>query len=210
MSEPQAKSLGRPEVRAARLASLFAPHVAPLTELVEQIRQDGPSSDVPYFDPADGGIDARCLFVLEAPGSNAVASGFISRDNPDETAKNFLLLNHAAKLPRELTAIWNIVPWYIGSGAKIRPANGADIRLGVGYLKQVCRLLTSLEAVVLVGQKAQRVARVLGEEFPSVAIHRTPHPSPLYINNKPGNRGLLLDALRAIRQTVQLNQAADV
>jgi hypothetical protein len=29
------------------------------------------------------------LFVLEAPGPQAVRSGFMSRNNPDETAKNW-------------------------------------------------------------------------------------------------------------------------
>jgi hypothetical protein len=66
--------------------------------------------DVPDFDPLDGGVNAACLFVLEAPGSRAVGSGFVSRDNPDETAKNWMLLNHAAKMDRRRVAVWNIVP----------------------------------------------------------------------------------------------------
>jgi uracil-DNA glycosylase len=188
----------------------FAAHVAPLNRLVDRIRRDSPSPDVPYFDPADGGMNAQCLFVLEAPGPNAVKSGFISRDNPDETAKNFLLLNEEAALPRELTAIWNIVPWYIGSNGKIRPANRSDISLGLEYLKEVCRLLAGLRAIVLVGQKAQRVTRVLAAAFPNVTIHQTAHPSPLYVNNKPGNRALLLDAFRAVRESLVEVPSTDV
>ena len=37
--------------------------------------------------------DAAILYLLEAPGRRAIESGFVSRDNPDETAKNFFLLN---------------------------------------------------------------------------------------------------------------------
>jgi hypothetical protein len=55
-------------------------------------------------------LDAECLFLLEAPGGNAVE--FISRNNNDETAKNFFKLNTDANLPRMRTVSWNIVPWY--------------------------------------------------------------------------------------------------
>jgi hypothetical protein len=62
----------------------------------------GPDHAIPYFDPLDGGVGASVLFLLEAPGPRAVASGFISRDNPDETAKNFHEFNAAAGLARRL------------------------------------------------------------------------------------------------------------
>jgi len=51
-----------------------------------------------------------------------MSSGFISRDNPDPSARNFRALLAGAGIPREKTVLWNIVPWYIGSGVKIRPA----------------------------------------------------------------------------------------
>jgi hypothetical protein len=66
--------------------------------------------------------------LLEAPGGRAVGSGFVSRNNPDETAKNFFLLNQEAGLPRSRTVTWNVVPWYVGSGEKIRAVTDADIR----------------------------------------------------------------------------------
>ena len=176
--------------------------MAPLNQLVERIRTDGTSTDVPYFDPADGGIHARCLFVLEAPGPNAVKSGFVSRDNPDETAKNLYLLTQAAGLPRDITAIWNIVPWYIGTEGKIRPARRSDIAAGVVYLKSVCELIPNLRTIVLVGQKAQTVAGDIAIVVPDVEILRSPHPSPLFINNKPGNRALVLKAFETVRKSL--------
>ena len=82
------------------------PRVAALTEFVRALRAEAiaanliPSEDhVPHFDPLDGEVEAGCLFLFEAPGPRAVGSGFVSRDNPDETAKNFFFLNREAGLP---------------------------------------------------------------------------------------------------------------
>ena len=101
--------------------------MASLSVFVESIRADG-HAGVPYFDPLDGGIDAECLFILEGPGPKAVATRFVSRNNPDETAKNWHNLNEEARIDRRRTAIWNIVPWYLGDGLKIRAAVAADVR----------------------------------------------------------------------------------
>src|SRR6266404_1523547 len=91
------KTLGSPEECAARAGLLHAAHMRRLTALVEDIRSEtGRGKNVPNFDPADGGVAARCLFLLEAPGPKAVQSGFVSRNNPDETAKNFFELAQAA------------------------------------------------------------------------------------------------------------------
>jgi hypothetical protein len=134
------KSLRNPIAIQSRLARLFDPHISSLTHFVETIRKEtGLNKEIPYFDPLDGGINAKCLFLFEAPGPRAVGSGFISRSNPDETAKNFFELNHQAGLPRELTISWNIVPWYIGTESKIRPANKKDIEEGKEYLFRIYR-----------------------------------------------------------------------
>ena len=40
--------------------------------------------EVPDFDPLDGGVEARALFLFEKPGrmtAGQSGSGFISRDN---------------------------------------------------------------------------------------------------------------------------------
>ena len=145
-------SLGDPVVQAARRAQLSEAHVAPLTRYVERLRaQVGRAAEIPDFDPWDGGVSAEVLFLLEAPGARAVAAGFISRNSPDETAKNFFLLNHDAGIARERTLCWNVVPWYIGTGTRIRPANRTDIAQGVGPLVELLELLPALRAVVLVG-----------------------------------------------------------
>ena len=86
--------------RGKRKSMLEFPHMAPLKSFVEQIRMDF-KRQAPDFDPCDGGINARALFLLEAPGPRALASGFISRNNPDPTARNTLNLFACTRLPRE-------------------------------------------------------------------------------------------------------------
>ena len=85
--------------------------MAPLTEFVEVLRAEhGPDARIADFDPWDGGVDAEVLFLLEAPGPKAIASGFVSRNSPDESARNFHRANAEAGIARERTVTWNIVP----------------------------------------------------------------------------------------------------
>ena len=85
------RSLGSEAAIAERMAELSRPHVAPLTQLVEEMSEARPSASVPYFDPHSGGVRARILLLLEAPGPGAAAprgSGFVSCENDDATAAN--------------------------------------------------------------------------------------------------------------------------
>ena len=85
------KSLRSEEERKQRTSLLTGEHVLSLVRFVQGIRDEQKlDKEVPNFDPLDGGVWAECLFVLEAPGKMAVESGFISRNNNDETAKTFL------------------------------------------------------------------------------------------------------------------------
>lgn len=145
----------------------------------------------------------------QAPGPKAVNAGFISRNNPDETAKNFFMLNKEAGIARERTVIWNVVPWYIGSGTRIRPANRTDITQGSTPLAELLPMLPALRAVVLVGQKAGTARRVIGDLLPNVRVFDTPHPSPLFVNNKPENRGRLLAALKEVAEFLGDGHPAD-
>ena len=159
MNTDRPKLLGDAAAVAARLKEIHAPHIAHLTAFVEALRVEaGPGAQVPYFDPWDGGVGATTLFLLEAPGSRAVRSGFVSRNNPDETAKNFYELCIEAGIDRKKTIIWNAVPWYIGDGKKIRAATSKDLVDGLEPLARLLVLLPKLRVVVLVGRKAQKAA----------------------------------------------------
>lgn len=194
------KSLGNPQAQAERRAALGEPHVAPLTDFVERLRaRMGPEYAVPYFDPWDGGVAARLLYLLEAPGPKAVGSGFVSRNNPDETAKNFFLLNQEAGIDRRLTVTWNAVPWYIGDGRRIRAARGADLAAGLASLGELLGLLPRLEVVVFVGRKAASLRERVLELAPALRDFEMPHPSPMFVNRAAGNRERICAALREVR-----------
>jgi len=195
----QPKSLRSEEHRLAKLSRIREPHVAPLNELVDAIREaEGLAAEVPYFDPADGGTNATCLFLFEAAGPGAVKSGFISRNNPDETAKNFFLLNAEAGLPRRQTVSWNIIPWYIGTGSKIRPASQHDLRRGLPYLDKLLAALPNLKVIVLAGRTAQRGEdRIRSLHYPAQIV-KMMHPSPMVLNSKTYNRGAILATLRRV------------
>ena len=195
------KLLGDIRAKAERMQLLRNPHIAPLTDYVEQLRLEaGPGAGIPYFDPWDGGIDAEALFLLEAPGAKAVSSGFVSRNNPDETAKNIFQLCQEAGLERKATVLWNVVPWYIGTGSKIRAATPADLGAGLKALPRLLELLPKVKAVVLLGRKAERAQPHIDKV--KYRVFTSPHPSPLFVNNAPGNRERILSVFRQAREFV--------
>ena len=191
------KLLKDPHARTERFSGLQAPHIAPLSDFVARLRQEvGMDAAIPDFDPWDGGVKAEILFLLEAPGAKAVKSGFISRNNNDETAKNFHEISSEAGIPRTRTITWNIVPWYIGSGTKIRPPAGGDIASGSSSLARFLDLLPHLRVVVLVGLNAQRAEKMVRSLRPEIHVLKSFHPSPLFVNHAPGNRNLILRVFR--------------
>ena len=123
--------------------------VSTLSLIVERIRSERQfSREVPGFDPQNGNETARFLFVLEAPGPKAVASGYISLDNADQTAKNFRTQFADAGVRPADIALWNVVPWYLGNAEfpKIRGAKSADVKQGLQYLTAVVAAIENLNA----------------------------------------------------------------
>jgi uracil-DNA glycosylase len=200
--EDRPKSLKHKAEQLARKRLLNQEHITPLTCFVDEVAQKHPDKDIPYFDPLDGGIRAQCLFVLEAPGPKAVESGFVSRNNNDESAKNFFEINVEAGIPRKKTITWNIVPWYIGTGKKLRKANIDDINQGLPYLHSIIDLLPDLKIVVLVGGNARRVKKELKSRYAGIKIFECYHPSPLVINTNPRNRQKIIQALKPVSDIV--------
>ena len=132
-----------------RQTLLASPHMTELRDFVRELRaQTGSEFKIPDFDPLDGGKRARVLFLMEAPGPKAVASGFVSRDNPDPTARNLKNFLQDAGIEREGCAVWNLVPWYIGNetGSKIRPATADDARQSAGALQRLWPMFPDLRA----------------------------------------------------------------
>ncbi|MFE8729357.1 uracil-DNA glycosylase [Aeromonas hydrophila] len=198
-----AKMLADDAAIKARMAQLEEPHIRALTQFVRDLREKmGAEAAIPYFDPWDAGVQAEVLFLLEAPGPKAKNSGFISMNNSDETAKNVFEMTHAIDLDRRRILLWNTVPWYIGSGQRIRAANTKDIRQGIDSLAQLLALLPCLQAVVLVGKKAQKVEKHIRAVAPQLNIFTSPHPSPMFVNRKPENRSLLLNDWQHVQKSL--------
>ncbi len=157
---PRARAnLADPATRAARRALLAAPHAAPLAAYVDALRRATPHH-VPDFDPLDGGISARLLFILEKPGPRVVppaGSGFVSRDTDDPTARAIDGFMREAGIPRQATLLWNACPWWTGAIATAP----AEFRAGAATLPSLLALLPELAAVVLVGNAACRYAEPL-------------------------------------------------
>ena len=193
-----------------RLGMLSSPHMKPLTDYAAALRANfGEQYHIPNFDPCDGGVNARVLLLLEAPGPKAAgtksSSGFVSSNNPDPTAKNLWNLIHNAGIPRMDTLIWNIVPWYVGTGTHILPVKSADIRQALPYLKELLALLPHLEQIVLVGRKSQSAERHISL-LTSLPIRHTYHMSALVFNTSPEKRRLIQKAFRDIAKELSENR----
>ena len=153
---------------------LWEPHVAPLTAYAADLRARG---EVPDFDPLDGGCNARVLFLFEKPGPKTSetggGSGFISRNNDDPTAEATLKFMQEANIPRKLTLLWNIVPWWNST----RRITSQELQQGADSVSQLADLLPHLQAVVFVGAKAAGGRPYLKKR--PVKLLDSDHPSPL-------------------------------
>lgn len=192
--------------RERRIGMLTLPHMKPLTDYLVSIRakcrQD---HHIPDYDPCDGGIQARALFLLEAPGPQAVGSGFVSRNNPDPTARNMWHLMRDAGMPRSDTLIWNICPWYVGENGHIVPVKAKDIREALPYLSELLGLLPHLQKIVLVGGKAQSATRYLSS-ITSLPIEHTYHMGAQVFNRWPDKKKTTQEDFAAIAQFLRENR----
>lgn len=205
--EDEPYSLGQESNREARRGRLARKHVLPLEQFAKKLRATRPESKhVPSFDPDDAGNKARVLLLLEAPGPKAVESGFVSRNNPDPTARNLFRLLQDAELPRSVTAVWNVIPWYLGSGKKIRPAKAADLEAAKPWLLCLLSQLPHLREIVLVGKKAQRARESLSNRR-DLRLTDCPHPSNQVFNRWPEKRLETCKELRAVARRLTLGAA---
>lgn len=189
-SDPNAPyALASANERERRASLLSEPHVAPLVEYLERVRSKmGSGYEMPSFAPLDGGINPHALFLLEVLGPKAVGSAFISRNNPNPTARNLCELLAGAGIPRRDTLIWNIVPWYVSDGeGRIRAVKSDDIRAALPHLSSLLDILPDLRVIVLLGKKIQSAATEIRRltDLPLVMTH---HPSARVFNVWPEKR----------------------
>lgn len=183
--KPSPAPLADPRTLEARRAALVAPHMQPLARFTEALRaQTGRL--VPDADPADGGVAARLLLLLETPGPTMPATSLVSSDNPTPTGANLRRFLGAAGIARADLLIWNTVPFFIhAAGAANRPPRAAERAAGLALLPPLLELLPRLAVAVLAGRFAQLAAPVLQAARPRLPVLAMPHPSPVYTCTDP-------------------------
>lgn len=174
---------------AYRQMLLSQSHMKPLTAFVHALRQED-RGYVPDFDPLDGGVNAKLLFLMEKPGPmtdpyrpGRRGSGFISRDNDDQSAAATFTFMRDAGLPRQDVIIWNSIPWWNGQ-LKMAPTEKKE---GLQRLVPLLDLLPRLRGVVLVGQKAALATNLLAMR--DVKVWHSAHPSPRVRARYPEQHG---------------------
>lgn len=200
---------------AAKRARLGEPHVAALNDLVQEIRADRQTASaravdvpgieqavVPWFDPDGGGVSARLLVLLEAPGPKSVeprGSGIISADNDDSTAEAFFRLREEAGLPRDALVAWNVVPWFLPDGDSFANASEVDVRAAARWLDRLLDLLPDLRFVLPMGVPATSGWVQLRARSPAARAlpwQDVPHPSPQNLNTRPEARRAIVAGFR--------------
>jgi uracil-DNA glycosylase len=177
--------LADPLVVEARRFALGKPHMAPLAAFAAKLR-DATGRPVPDVDPADGGIGARLLLLLETPGPSIGRSGFVSRDNPTPTAGNLRRFLSGAAIARRDTVIWNAIPFVIHApGSRNRAPRRAEQTNGIALLPPFLDLLPHLAVAVLAGRAAAEAEPVLAAARPGLPVLRMPHPSPTIVCTSP-------------------------
>ncbi len=169
-----------------RRSLLLEPHMRELTSYVRALREKYPAPRyyIPDFDPHDGGVNAKALFLFEKPGRKTSpenkGSGFISRNNNDKTAENTFNFMRAAKIPREQTCTWNTIPFWDGD----RSLNTEEKKIGLMELQSLIGLLKYLKVIMLVGNVSKGAEKMLSKTFGGKVV-TSAHPSPIvYATNK--------------------------
>ena len=158
----------------------------PLYQLVRRWRRGIPRAHwIPDFDPLDGGVKAKILFLMEKPGPGKNKQGvrLVSRDNDDPTAKNIKLLMEKASIDRTETILWNAIAAWNG---KIKISANEMNQAGPRITK-LLQTLKKLRAIVLVGKKAQKVFARLQPELirKNINVFNSYHPSQQVRNRYP-------------------------
>jgi hypothetical protein len=176
-------SLAYPDVLQRRHKMQVESHIRPLVDYVRGLSTRG-AGYVPEFDPLDGGVETKLLFLMEKPGPKTCpsrgGSGFVSRNNNDPTAKATHKFMAEAKIPRRDTAMWNVIPWWNGT---IR-LTAAEKSAGAREIRPLLKLFPVLKGVVLVGNAAAKLAepqlsgldlKIFYSVHPSIQARNGPH-----------------------------------
>lgn len=137
--------------RSAR--SVARPHVRPINDFVDSLRDRDRRGWVPCVAPVHGGVEARGLSVLRDPGrmtQEFSGSSFLCIENADPTSARQCELFDAVNVTPSDIMPWNAYPWYIN-----RKPTAAELDAGASVLRDFVKLLPSLRTVLLQGNEAK-------------------------------------------------------
>lgn len=153
--------------------------------------------NVPYPDPADGGVDAKVLILLEAPTQrlpdSAEQAGFLSVDNDSAAAEEMWRARELVGLQQGTALHWAIVPWYLPEGTGPKRSETRD---GSGLLLELLAMLPRLDTVINCGLEAQKAwHEFVAPHAPDLEVIDTWHPATVAMAQE-GKRADLQDAFR--------------
>ncbi|MFJ7591314.1 uracil-DNA glycosylase [Streptomyces sp. NPDC097617] len=187
LEETMARRMCEEAFRMEQERGRYAPHVRPINEMVDALREQDGRGWMPHVAPWHGGVEARVLSILRDPGpktQEGVGSGFLCVENDDPTAElQALIFEGAGIAPCDVTP-WNAYPWYINRSPK-----AAELQAGVEALNQLLELMPKTEVVLLQGNEAQDVWRRLLKTHPAVIGDRTLQVVSTY---HPGRQALFV------------------
>lgn len=147
-----ARSMARSDFRSQQEERRLDPHIAPINELVDRLRDRDGRGWLPEVAPLHGGVHARLLSILRDPGPATQAgtgSGFLCVENDDPTAERQAELFKDYGIEVSDVLPWNAYPWYIN-----RAPNAAELDAGAEVLCELIPMLTALRVVLLQGAHA--------------------------------------------------------
>jgi len=206
VSAHQPFALKNPLEVARRAELLEHSHMLRLKNFVESLRLErGPAHFIPHFDPLDGGVNARVLFLLEAPGPRALETGFVSRDNASPTGRTLSELLEGVGIARADTALWNTVPWFMaGQNGRFRAPRPQDIAQARVATERLPKLFVNLEHIVLVGSHAQKNRPWL-EVLGRYMLWQMGHPSPVNFAPRPQAREAAREMLERLANVLNIH-----
>ncbi|TWS22240.1 hypothetical protein FK268_20955 [Tsukamurella sputi] len=156
----------------------YDPHVRPVNELVDRLREERDGAFVPYVAPTYGGVNARLLALLQDPGPKTRAdshdgSGMLCIENADPTAERYKTLLAEAGIDVSDIQAWNSFPWQptttVRRGHRTLAPTEEDVRHATDALARLVALLPRLRVVLLHGVQAKAAWPRLQQAYPELA-----------------------------------------
>lgn len=168
-AEPGHRQARSAEFRSVQWEQRFAPHVAPVNQLVDALIVERPGAWMPYVAAYHGGIDAEIVLLYQDPGPMTVTanggSGFIGCENDDPTAELLAVCLDDAEVTQRQVIPWNSYPWFLPDQKGV---SATRRREGLDPLQRLLALLPAVHTVVTGGAVAHDTWDRLAKANPSL------------------------------------------